>query len=161
MYEIKHLDQDKTTIRTTEQGFIDFVADIAKENGDRHEFASAEHAAHRLRSAYKTLSLVKFPAPIRVKDHKKFCAFNYISEPSNTFQLGDVVAKHVLDEDYLPTGEFAIGVVIQTFDASDFRTDMWGVDCISVGIWAATLEQITQDRKDLLPDLEVTTLVNA
>jgi hypothetical protein len=91
---------------------------------------------------------------LRVKDHTKFCYFDYESEPSSGYQLGDVLFKSYEWENNI-TGEKQepeIGVVIQTFDDGDFRTEMWGMGCESE-VRPATLLDIKKYRPKLFEDL--------
>ena len=83
---------------------------------------------------------------MKVKDHKKFCCFEYESDMSNTnFQLGDVVTK--FSEDGLE-----IGVVIQLHDDGDFRTDMFG-NASPSEVTLSTMDEVDIFRNELLKDL--------
>lgn len=82
---------------------------------------------------------------ISVKDHNKFRLFDYESMPSDTFTLGNVLLKE--DEE-----STEIGVVIQTFDDGDCRTDMWG-NCSPSEVRAATIKDIENLRPELLQDI--------
>ncbi len=90
---------------------------------------------------------------VQVKDHKKFCHFEYESEPNPfKYQLG-----HVLTKDYSKLYKdseqgIEIGVVIQTFGDGDFRTDMWGMSCESEVSPSSVLE-IKKYRPNLMDDL--------
>ena len=92
---------------------------------------------------------------MRVTDHNKFRKFNYENEVNpNRYQLGDILYKEYTDENNY-TGENQepeIGVVIQTFDDGDVRTDMWGMCCESE-VSLATLEQIDLYRPTLIQDI--------
>lgn len=92
---------------------------------------------------------------MKVVNHKKFCYFDYESEVNpNTYQLGDILYKEYTDENNY-TGENQepeIGVVIQTFDDGDVRTDMWGVCCESE-VSFATIDQIKKYRLSLMEDI--------
>ena len=94
---------------------------------------------------------------LRVFDHTKFLKFDYVSEQTNIVRLGDIVYKYspasqaIHDaEAYPATNE--IGVVIQTFDDGEFRTDMWGMTCLSECSFATRL-LVKAYRPELLPDL--------
>lgn len=82
---------------------------------------------------------------ISVKDHNKFRLFCYTNYPNDTFTLGNVLLKE--DEE-----STEIGVVIQTFDDGDCRTDMWG-NCSPSEVRSATIEDIKTFRPELLQDL--------
>lgn len=88
---------------------------------------------------------------ISVSDHKRFACFEYESETSLGYQLGDILYKEYTDENNY-TGENQepeIGVVIQTFNDGDVRTDMWGMSCDSE-VSPATLVQIKKYRPNLM-----------
>ena len=83
---------------------------------------------------------------MKVKDHKKFCRFDYESDMSNTnFQLGDVVTKESEDGT-------EIGVVIQLHEDGDFRTDMFG-NASPSEVTLSTFSEIKNYRNNLLKDL--------
>ena len=82
---------------------------------------------------------------ISVKDHNKFKLFCYTNYPNDTFTLGNVLLKE-------NDGSSEIGVVIQTFDDGDCRTDMWG-NCSSSEVRAATLKDIEKLRPELLQEI--------
>lgn len=85
---------------------------------------------------------------MKVKDHKKFCCFEYESDMSNTnFQLGDIVTKESEDG-------IEIGVVIQLHDDGDFRTDMFG-NASPSEVKLSTLEDIELYRNELLDEIEL------
>lgn len=91
--------------------------------------------------------------PLRVFDFSKFVAasfgrYNSFNRPG--YQLGDVVIKPIPAYDSYNMPE--IGVIIQTHEDGDFRTDKFGNGSNSE-VRPATLAEITQWRKDLLPDL--------
>jgi hypothetical protein len=92
---------------------------------------------------------------MKVVNHKKFCYFEYESEVNpNKYQLGDILYKDYTEENNY-TGENQepeIGVVIQTFDDGDVRTDMWGM-CSESEVSLATLEQIKKHRLSLMEDI--------
>lgn len=84
---------------------------------------------------------------MKVKDHLKFCRFDYESDMTNkNFQLGDVVTG--IDGDNI--GE--IGVVIQLHPDGDIRTDMFG-NSGSEQVRLSTFQDILDNRSDLLIDL--------
>lgn len=83
----------------------------------------------------------------RVNNHRIFAYFNYVSEPNNTYMLGDVVSKTYEDEDGKITVE--IGVVIQTYSNGEYRTDMYGNSCADEDM-PATLSEIREYRPELL-----------
>ncbi len=80
---------------------------------------------------------------IKVKNHLEFRLFDYESEPSPKYQLGDVLYKEYDGE------QPEIGVVLQTFSDGDVRTDMWGM-CSESEVRYATIEDIEKFRPDLL-----------
>ncbi len=85
---------------------------------------------------------------LRVKNHLKYRLFDYESTPTiDGYQLGDVLYK---DYDGESTPE--IGVVIQTFDDGDVRTDMWGMSSDSE-VRPATIQDIEKIRPSILEDL--------
>lgn len=85
---------------------------------------------------------------MKVKDHKKFCCFEYESDMSNTnFQLGDIVTKESEDG-------IEIGVVIQLHDDGDFRTDMFG-NASPSEVKLSTFREVMERRSELLIDIEV------
>ena len=89
---------------------------------------------------------------LKVKDHNKFRCFDYESETSPSYQLGDVLTK---DYSKLYEGseqEPEIGVVIQTFNDGDFRTDMWGMSSDSE-VSPSTILEIKKYRPNLMDDL--------
>jgi hypothetical protein len=88
--------------------------------------------------------------PISVSDHKRFACFEYESETSPGYQLGDILYKEYPEEDNPEdTMEPEIGVVIQTFEDGDVRTDMWGMSCDDE-VSQATLAQIKKYRPNLM-----------
>lgn len=83
---------------------------------------------------------------MKVKDHKKFCRFDYESDMSNTsFQLGDIVTKSSEDGT-------EVGVVIQLHEDGDFRTDMFG-NASPSEVTLSTVIEVTLFRKELLEDI--------
>jgi hypothetical protein len=88
--------------------------------------------------------------PISVSDHKRFTCFEYENETSPGYQLGDILYKEYPEEDNPEdTMEPEIGVVIQTFEDGDVRTDMWGM-CSESEVSQATLAQIKKYRPSLM-----------
>jgi hypothetical protein len=85
---------------------------------------------------------------MKVKNHNKYRLFQYENYPSDTFQLGDVVFKNSKDGP-------EVGVIIQTHNSVDFRTDMFG-NCSLDEITFASETQITELRPELLPDINGT-----
>lgn len=92
---------------------------------------------------------------MKVLNHKEFCYFEYESEVNpNKYQLGDVLYKEYTDENNY-TGENQepeIGVVIQTFNDGDVRTDMWGM-CSESEVSLATLERVNLYRPNLIQQI--------
>jgi len=88
---------------------------------------------------------------ISVSDHTRFACFEYESETSPGYQLGDILHKEYdwEDEETGEKQEPEIGVVIQTFSDGDVRTDMWGMCCESE-VTPATLSQIKKYRPNLM-----------
>ena len=89
---------------------------------------------------------------LRVKNHKEFCHFEYESETSPTYQLGDVLTK-----DYSKLYDdseqgIEVGVVIQTFEDGDFRTDMWGMSSESE-VSPSTILEIKKYRPKIMEHL--------
>jgi hypothetical protein len=82
--------------------------------------------------------------PISVSDHKRFACFEYENETSPGYQLGDILYK-----EYGEDQEPEIGIVIQTFEDGDVRTDMWGMSCDSE-VSQATLPQIRKYRPKIM-----------
>lgn len=91
---------------------------------------------------------------LKVKNHNKFRYFDYENEINpNKYQLGDVLYKSYKDlyEDTEMQDE--IGVVIQTFEDGDVRTDMWGM-CSESEVRYATIDEIETLRPQLIEELE-------
>jgi hypothetical protein len=83
---------------------------------------------------------------MRVKDHLKFCKFDYESYLTNpNFKLGDIVTKRTPDET-------EIGVVIQLHDDGDVRTDMFG-NASPTELTLSTIPEIKQYRSKLLSEI--------
>ena len=89
---------------------------------------------------------------LKVKNHKEFCFFEYESETSPTYQLGDVLTKDYSRLYENSEQEPEIGVVIQTFDDGDFRTDMWGMGSTSE-VTPSTILEIKKYRPKLMESL--------
>jgi hypothetical protein len=90
---------------------------------------------------------------MKVKDHKKYALFNYISEPSDEsdkFSLGDIVTKRTTFEG---EEEVEIGVVLQVHGRGDYRTDMFG-NFSDSEVTMSTIEEIIQFRPKLYSDIE-------
>lgn len=79
-------------------------------------------------------------------NHNNYRLFDYENEPSTSYQLGDVLYKDY--ENDLPE----IGVVIQTFNDGDVRTDMWGM-CSPSEVRPATLDDIKMFRPKLMEQI--------
>jgi hypothetical protein len=82
---------------------------------------------------------------VRVKNHYAFAKFEYDSYSIPEFKLGDVVTQ-VFEHGT------EVGVVIQTHEDGDLRTDMFGnagVDQVKL----STLEEVRKYRPDLEKDL--------
>ncbi len=80
---------------------------------------------------------------LKVKNHRDFACFDYISTTSKHYKLGDVVFK-VEDNE--------VGVIIQIHDEREFRSDMFGNFCVSE-VKPAKLSDVKKYRNDLLNDL--------
>ena len=91
---------------------------------------------------------------LKVKDHKQFCFFEYESETSPTYQLGDVLLKSYRDLYENSEQDDEVGVVIQTFEDGDFRTDMWGMGSESE-VRPATFKDVEVLRPFLIKDLVI------
>ena len=87
-------------------------------------------------------------------DHNKFRRFDYENEPSPNYQLGDVLLKNYkeLYPDCEMEQPIEVGVVIQTFEDGDVRTDMWGMCCESE-VRPASLLEVKEYRPKLMEDL--------
>lgn len=84
---------------------------------------------------------------MKVKNHNQFRHFDYENEINpHKYQLGDVLTKVYSDN----TTE--IGVVIQTFEDGDVRTDMWGM-CSESEVSMSTFGEIEMYRPKLLTEL--------
>lgn len=86
-----------------------------------------------------------------VKDHTKFACFDYTSQPTDVISLGAIVKYQ--DDEY-PDKNNDIGVVIQTFDDGEFRTDMNGMTHISEVV-PATIQDIREFRPILLSEINL------
>lgn len=89
---------------------------------------------------------------LKVKNHKEFCFFEYESETSPTYQLGDVLTKDYSKLYGDSEMEPEVGVVIQTFEDGDFRTDMWGMSSESE-VSPSTILEIKKYRPNLMESL--------
>lgn len=92
---------------------------------------------------------------MKVLDHNKFCYFDYESEVNpNKYQLGDVLYKEYTNENNYTSEnqEPEIGVVIQTFEDGDIRTDMWGM-CSESEVSLSTIEQVNLYRPNLFQEI--------
>lgn len=83
---------------------------------------------------------------MKVKDHKKFCCFDYESSTApHVYQLGDIVTKESEDG-------IEIGVVIQLHEDGDFRTDMFG-NASPSEVTLSTVIEVLLYRKELLEEV--------
>jgi hypothetical protein len=90
---------------------------------------------------------------LKVKDHNKFRCFDYENEINpNKYQLGDVLYKSYKDLYDDSEQEDEIGVVIQTFEDGDVRTDMWGM-CSESEVRYATHKEVEVLRPKLINEL--------
>jgi hypothetical protein len=86
---------------------------------------------------------------MRVRDHNKFRLFDYNNHSNDNFELGQIVINiKRWGDDGNP-----IGVVIQTHDDGDCRTDMFG-NCSTEEVRLATIEEIKEFREELLDHIE-------
>jgi len=85
---------------------------------------------------------LKYKKIMKVLDHKKFACFNYESQTSKRFKLGDIVINE----------ENEIGVILQIHNNDEFRTDMFG-NCHYLEIRKATKKEISTYRRELLDDI--------
>lgn len=85
---------------------------------------------------------------LRVKDHTAFARFEYKSTPAPGIETGDVVIQKETNE---------VGVVLQTHGDSEFRTDMFGNECMSQ-VRPATLSEIAKYRPDVVEHLDLSLL---
>ena len=82
---------------------------------------------------------------MKVKDHLKFCHFQYLSSLKQTkFVLGDVVT--ITDD------RKQVGVVIQIHDDGDIRTDMFGNYHVD-GLRLSTLDEVKEYYPKILSEL--------
>lgn len=84
---------------------------------------------------------------MKVKNYQKFDLSGYVSEPSEDFQLGQVLFRET------PDG-IEIGVVIQTLD-NEARTDEWGWGC---NVRPATYEEVKKYRPNLVKEIDPVTI---
>jgi K+/H+ antiporter YhaU regulatory subunit KhtT len=83
---------------------------------------------------------------MKVRDHKKFCKFDYESDTApHTYELGDVVTKE-------SENGIEIGVVIQLHEDGDIRTDMFG-NASPSEVTMSTIEEIIEFRDELLSEM--------
>ena len=91
---------------------------------------------------------------LKVRNHKHFAAFDYEQSTHPDVELGDVIFRDRHPE--FPQIDPEIGVVIQTFDDRQFRTDMWGnTNLDPTGKYGqvvtfATLDQVREYRPKLV-----------
>ena len=93
---------------------------------------------------------------LKVTDYNKFRKFDYENEINpNQYQLGDVLLKSYreLYADSENEQDDEIGVVIQTFEDGDVRTDMWGM-CSESEVRYATHKEVEVLRPFLIHDLK-------
>lgn len=86
---------------------------------------------------------------MKVKDHNKFKLFEYENSNGSIFELGEIVILREIEDNNNP-----IGVVIQTHEDGDYRTDKFG-NCSLSEVRIATLSEIKQYRKELVNDIEI------
>lgn len=79
---------------------------------------------------------------MKVKNHLDFALFDYKSAPSDFYQLGDIVINR----------ENEIGVILQTYNSTEYRTDQFG-NCDYGELYLATLDEIRQFRPELEKEL--------
>jgi len=85
---------------------------------------------------------------MRVKNHLKFCCFQYLSSLTPTkFVLGEVVT--IIDNKDMVG---AVGVVIQIHDDGDVRTDMFGNYHVE-GLRLSTLDEVKEHYPQILNEL--------
>jgi hypothetical protein len=90
---------------------------------------------------------------MKVKDHNKFSFFDYENETNpHKYKLGDVLTKDNKKLYPLSSEEPEIGVVIQTFEDGDVRTDMWGM-CNEIEVSISTFDEIVKHRPKLIQEL--------
>jgi len=90
---------------------------------------------------------------MKVKNHKQFAKFEYISGTSSKMKLGDIVLKDAKKEE-----DIEIGVIIQIHDENEYRTDMFG-NCHIDELVMATKEDIKKYRPKLLKAIDNTKYV--
>jgi len=97
-----------------------------------------------------------------VKKHTDFACFEYTNQTENW--LGEVVINTYEASNKMHFGDLLndyqtpeIGVIIQTHEYGEFRTDMWGNDSFyNTDVRYATLEEINAYRPELTPHLKST-----
>ena len=80
---------------------------------------------------------------IKVKNHKDFACFDYISKTCPHHKLGEVMFRPETNE---------IGVIIQIHSEGEYRTDMFGNCCITE-VRNATLSEIKEYRPKIIKDI--------
>lgn len=81
-----------------------------------------------------------------VNNHTKFACFDYVSQKTDVIELGAIVK-------YTNDNMNDIGVVIQTFDDGEFRTDMNGMTHISEVV-PATISDVREFRPAILSEVK-------
>ncbi len=84
---------------------------------------------------------------LKVKDYRKFDLFGYVSNPSEDFQLGQILYRETTDG-------VEIGVVIQILDG-EARTDEWGWGC---NVRPATYNEVKKYRPNLVKEIDPVTI---
>lgn len=92
------------------------------------------------------IKLTKIKNIIKVKDHNKFRLFDYKNELTVGYQLGSIVTLINMEQN-------PVGVVIQTFEDTNFRTDMFGMSSTEE-VRPSTLEDIKNHRPELLSEIK-------
>jgi hypothetical protein len=86
---------------------------------------------------------------MNILNYRRYACFEYISNESTVFQLGDVVFKQQM---YNGEDQSEIGIILQIHSENEFRTDMFG-NCSTSEITLATMEQVQMYRPDIIPDI--------
>jgi hypothetical protein len=86
---------------------------------------------------------------MKVRNFRDYALFDYTSEGTDTFELGDILIKEGKDNT-------EIGVVIQTFTDGTVRTDMYGNES---NHRLATIEEIKEFRPEILGDILIKTII--
>lgn len=84
---------------------------------------------------------------MNITNYRRFARFEYVSNQSTVFQLGDVVFKQQM---YNGKDQSEIGIILQIHGENEFRTDMFG-NCSTSEITLATMEQVQLYRPDIIP----------